>query len=159
EPRPALVLDQTAFYPTSGGQVFDTGWISANSGKVRVTEVAEREDGTILHFLESGALEHGIRVRGVIDAERRRDHMQQHSGQHVLSAAFVRLFNMPTVSFHMGADYCSIDLDTKTLSSQQIEAAEALANEIATENRPVEIKFVTREEARDLGLRKLPPVE
>jgi alanyl-tRNA synthetase len=160
--RPAIVLDRTAFYPTSGGQVFDTGWIipANGSAKLRVTEVAEQEDGTILHVLEDPiSLERGARIRGIIDAERRRDHMQQHSGQHVLSAAFVRRFDMPTVSFHMGADYCSIDLDTRTLSAQQVESAETLANEVVAENRPVEIRYVTQEEARGLGLRKLPPAE
>jgi alanyl-tRNA synthetase len=85
--------------------------------------------------------------------------MQQHSGQHVLSAAFVRLFKIPTVSFHMAADYCSIDLDTPTLTKDQIVAAESLANEIILENRPVETRFVTRDEAGKLGLRKLPPAE
>ena len=103
--RPAVILDRTAFYPTSGGQVFDTGWIIADQQKLRVAEVVEQEDGAILHYLESApAMEKGGRVHGLIDVERRRDHMQQHSGQHVLSAAFVRLFNMATVSFHMGAD-------------------------------------------------------
>ncbi len=159
--RPAVVLDRTAFYPTSGGQVFDTGWIVANgTPKLRVTEVVEREDGTILHLLEGpDSLAKGTRIRGLVDAERRRDHMQQHSGQHVLSAAFVKLFEIPTVSFHMGADACSIDLDTKALSAQQVEAAESLANDVTTENRPVEIRYVTQEEARGLGLRKLPPAE
>ena len=127
---------------------------------MRVAEVAEREDGTILHILQDTTpVPKGIRVRGLIDPERRRDHMQQHSGQHILSAAFVRLFDMPTVSFHMGADYCSIDLDAKSLNLKQVEAAEALANEVVQENRPVEIRFVTQEEARGLGLRKLPPVQ
>ena len=159
--RPALILDRTAFYPTSGGQVCDTGWIVAeDQRKLRVAEVGEREDGAILHYLESApALEKGTRVHGLIDVDRRRDHMQQHSGQHVLSAAFVRLFNMATVSFHMGVDYCSIDLDTKSLSSDQVQAAEALANDVVTEDRPVAIRFVTQEEARNLGLRKLPPME
>ncbi|MBZ5706314.1 MAG: alanyl-tRNA editing protein [Acidobacteriia bacterium] len=158
--RPAVILDRTAFYPTSGGQVFDTGWIIADQQKLRVAEVVEQEDGAILHYLESApAMEKGGRVHGLIDVERRRDHMQQHSGQHVLSAAFVRLFNMATVSFHMGADYCSIDLDTKSLSSDQVQAAEALANDVVMENRPVAIRFVTPEEARNLGLRKLPPME
>jgi alanyl-tRNA synthetase len=85
--------------------------------------------------------------------------MQQHSGQHVLSAAFIRLYNMPTVSFHMAEDYCSIDLDTPALSKEQIESAERLANEIILENRAVEIRFVGREEAGKLGLRKLPAGE
>jgi alanyl-tRNA synthetase len=163
EPRPCLILDRTVFYPTSGGQVFDTGTIAlaaAGDSSVRVTEVVERDDGTILHLLEMPAtIEKGSRIHGRIDVERRRDHMQQHSGQHVLSAAFVRLFDMPTVSFHMGADACSIDVETKTLTSAQVEAAEKLANSVIMEDRPVAIRFATQEEARGLGLRKLPPVE
>jgi alanyl-tRNA synthetase len=159
--RPAVVLDRTAFYPTSGGQVFDTGWIvTADERKLHVLEVAEQEDGAILHYLEGPVvIDAGTRVRGLIDAHRRRDHMQQHSGQHVLSAAFIRLFNLPTVSFHMGVDYCSIDLDAKSLSPEQVGAAEALANDVVMENRSVEIRFVSQQEARDLGLRKLPPLE
>jgi alanyl-tRNA synthetase len=162
EPRPAVVLDRTAFYPTSGGQVFDTGTVAplaliGQSGLPRVVEVMEREDGTVVHFLDHATpISNGMSVRGVVDAERRRDHMQQHSGQHVLSAAFVQLFNMPTVSFHMGDDYCSIDLDTKSLSPQQVESAERLANEVILEDRPVRIRYVTQEEARALGLRKVP---
>ena len=166
-PRPALILDRTAFYPSSGGQVFDTGWISLDNGaKLGVSEVAEAEDGRIVHYLEAPVkdIKPGSRVHGQVDAARRRDHMQQHSGQHVLSAAFVRLFNMPTVSFHMADDYCSIDLDvsdldTPSLTKEQIESAERLANEIIFENRPVDIRFVTRDQALTLGLRKLPPVE
>jgi alanyl-tRNA synthetase len=149
-PRPALVLDRTAFYPTSGGQVFDTGWITSDANsKLRITEVADGEDGKVIHYLEAPPkdLKPGTRVRGQIDASRRRDHMQQHSGQHVLSAAFVRLYNFPTVSFHMAEDYCSIDLDTPVLTKEQIESAERLANEIILENRAVDIRFVTRDEA------------
>jgi alanyl-tRNA synthetase len=163
--RTAMILDRTAFYPTSGGQVFDMGWILPTeagdpSNQVRVAEVAERDDGQILHILEgAGPIQKGTRIHGVIDAERRRDHMQQHSGQHVLSAAFVRLFDLPTVSFHMGVESCSIDLDTKNLTGAQVEAAEALANDVVMENRVVGIRFVTQEEARGLGLRKIPPVE
>ena len=161
--RPGVILDRTAFYPTSGGQVFDTGWIrprDATDGKLRVIEVMETEDGQILHILENPAsVSKGARVHGLIDVERRRDHMQQHSGQHVLSAAFVRLFNMPTVSFHMGVESCSIDLETKNLSTAQVESAEALANDVVMENRALSIRFVTQEEARGLGLRKIPPVE
>jgi alanyl-tRNA synthetase len=167
--RPALVLDRTAFYPSSGGQVFDTGWITFASNptaKLRVSEVAEAEDGQVVHYLEAPlrdlpkeAVQPGARVHGQVDAARRRDHMQQHSGQHVLSAAFVRLFNMPTVSFHMADDYCSIDLDTSTLTKQQVESAERLANQIIFENRPVDVRFVSRNEAETLGLRKLPPAE
>src|SRR5581483_2574650 len=162
---PAVVLDRTAFYPTSGGQVFDTGRIipataADTSGGSPVREVVEREDGTILHFVDDAiALSRGTKIRGIIDAERRRDHMQQHSGQHVLSAAFVQLFNMPTVSFHMGEDYCSIDLDAKGVTPQQVETAERLANQVVLQDRPVKIQYVTQQEARELGLRKIPPVE
>jgi alanyl-tRNA synthetase len=160
ETRPAVILDKTAFYPTSGGQVHDTGWISSADSKLRVTEVADTEDGRVVHYLEAVKdLKPGTHVRGEIDAIRRRDHMQQHSGQHVLSAAFIRLFNMPTVSFHMADDYCSIDLEALALTKQQIESAERLANEIILENRPVDIRFVTRQEAEKLGLRKLPPTD
>lgn len=160
EPRAALVLDRTAFYPTSGGQTFDTGVIASGERRSRVVEVAETDTGIIRHYLDEALdLQPGTAVHGRIDAERRRDHMQQHSGQHVLSAAFVRLFDMPTVSFHMAEDYCSIDLDTKSLSREQLEAAERTANEIILEDRPVEIRFVSYQEAQDLELRKLPPAE
>jgi alanyl-tRNA synthetase len=127
---------------------------------LRVAEVMEKEDGQILHILENEAsIQKGSRIHALIDVDRRRDHMQQHSGQHVLSAAFVRLFNLPTISFHMGVESCSIDLETKNLASAQVEAAEALANEVVMQNRAVSIRFVTQEEARGLGLRKIPPVE
>lgn len=160
-PRPAVFLDRSAFYPTSGGQVFDTGVITSNGEKLKVTEVADAVDGRVVHYLEAPPrdIKPGSKIRGLIDATRRRDHMQQHTGQHVLSAAFVRLFNMPTVSFHMADDYCSIDLDTPSISKDQIERAERLANEIILENRPVAIRYVTRDEASKLGLRKLPPAE
>lgn len=159
--RHGVFLDRTAFYPTSGGQIHDTGWISAADGdtsaKLRVVEVAEVEDGRVVHYIEADRPpERGTRVRGLIDPARRRDHMQQHSGQHVLSAAFIRLFNLPTVSFHMGDDDCSIDLDAPSLSVAQVEQAELLANQVVQENRPVEIKFVTQDEAQSLGLRKAP---
>jgi len=160
--RHGVFLDRTAFYPTSGGQVHDTGWMSptaagAEPGKLRVTEVAEVEDGRVVHYIEADKPpERGTRIRGLIDPARRRDHMQQHSGQHVLSAAFMRLFNLPTVSFHMGEDYCSIDLDAPSLNAGQVEQAELLANQIVQENRPVEIKFATQEEVQSLGLRKVP---
>ena len=161
EKRAAIVLDQTAFYPTSGGQVFDTGWVSANGGdKYRVLEVAERDDGTILHLVADGALPGpGASLRGIIDARRRRDHMQQHTGQHVISAAFERLFDMRTVSFHMGDETCTIDLETKSISDEQAARAAELANQVIFEDRPVEIHFVTPDQARSMGVRKIPPVE
>ena len=85
--------------------------------------------------------------------------MQQHSGQHVLSAAFEKLYNFATVSFHMGDESCTIDLATEAVSPKQLRAAERLANEIIAEDRPVEIRFATPDEARTMGVRKIPPVE
>ena len=152
----AVVLDRTAFYPTSGGQVHDTGVLTADGQQIAITEVADEEDGRILHFA-AVLLSAGTQVHGSVDAVRRRDHVQQHSGQHVLSAAFIQLFNMPTVSFHMGEESCTIDLETAGLSAAQARNAEQLANEVIAEDRPVSIRFVPLEEARQLGLRKLPP--
>ena len=154
--RAAIVLDRTAFYPTSGGQVHDTGLLLAEGKQLDVTEVADEEDDRILHFA-SAPLASGTPVRGRVDAARRRDHVQQHSGQHVLSAAFIQLFNMPTVSFHMGEESCTIDLESTGLSAAQAQKAELLANQVIAEDRPVAIRFVPLEEARTLGLRKLPP--
>src|SRR5713101_5606608 len=137
EGKHAIVLDRTAFYPTSGGQVHDTGRLMlADKREVPVVEVADEDQGRIFHFTAEQVAA-GTAIRGSIDAVRRRDHIQQHSGQHVLSAAFVQLFNMPTVSFHMGEEYCSIDLDTPSLTQEQGIAAERLSNEIVLENRPV----------------------
>ena len=160
-PRPAVLLRESAFYPTSGGQVHDTGWLTLDGDRLRVSEVGDREDGKVLHYLEAPTRPPiaGATVHGSIDPERRRDHMQQHTGQHVLSAAFVELYQMPTVSFHMGDDYCSIDLATGSISAAQVVGAEKRANEITFENRPVRIRYVSRAEAETLGLRKLPPAE
>ena len=105
------MLDRTAFYPTSGGQVHESGMLMSGSKQIAITEVADEEDGRVLHFA-SEPLAVGAQVHGAVDSARRRDHVQQHSGQHVLSAAFIRLFNMPTVSFHMGEESCTIDLET-----------------------------------------------
>ena len=166
--RTAVVLDRTAFYPTSGGQVFDTGWLELEPlevdrgkflPKLRVTEVAEEEGGRILHYVEGEIPEGAVRVRGFLDVDRRRDHMQQHSGQHLLSAAFVELFQMPTVSFHMGEDSCTIDLDAKSLSAEQVRQAERRANEVILENRTVTMQFVSEEKAREMGVRKIPQAD
>ncbi|MGB8009994.1 MAG: alanine--tRNA ligase-related protein [Terriglobales bacterium] len=162
KPRPAVILRETAFYPTSGGQVHDTGWLTVDGAdRLRVAEVADAEDGRVVHYLEASLKMPvaGAKVHGNIDVERRRDHMQQHTGQHVLSAAFIELYQMPTVSFHMGEDYCSIDLATASVNPEQIVAVEKRANQIVFENRPVRIRYVSRAEAESLGLRKLPPAE
>lgn len=154
--RHAVVLDRTAFYPTSGGQVHDTGKIIFEGREVPLTEVTDDEAGRVLHYVAE-PISVNTAIRGYIDKPRRLDHIQQHTGQHVLSAAFIQLFNMPTVSFHMGAEACTVDLQTASLSAEQAQKAERLANEIIAEDRPVSIRFVPLEKARDLGLRKLPP--
>jgi len=158
----AVSLDRSAFYPTSGGQNFDTGWLEsvADATKLRIKQVDEDEQtGDVLHLIDNAPdwLRVGQQLHGIIDADRRRDHMQQHSGQHVLSAAFEKLFAFATVSFHMGDDLCTIDLSAEAINAKQLEAAERLANEIIAEDRPVEIRFATPEEARGMGVRKIPP--
>jgi len=151
EGRPFVVLDRSAFYPTSGGQPFDTGTIDGR----RVVDVFVRdEDEAVVHVLER-TLDSGVRVEGVIDAARRRDHMQQHSGQHVLSAAFVRTCGARTASFHLGAEVSTIDL-AASLDAGAIEAAEQEANRIVWEDRPVRVRYVSAEEAAALPLRKEP---
>lgn len=154
--RHAIVLDRTVFYPTSGGQVHDLGRIEAEGKQIAITEVTDEDDGRILHFAAEPIVA-GTEIHGTIDAARRLDHVQQHSGQHVLSAAFIRLFNMPTVSFHMGEESCTIDLETNGLSVEQVQKAEYLSNEVIAEDRPVSVRFVPLEEAQQMGLRKLPP--
>ena len=160
--RTFVTLDQSAFYPTSGGQNFDTGVLESSATSERLPVVDVREDeqtGDVWHLLErsAGWLQPGASVLGRVAADRRRDHRQQHSGQHVLSAALERLFGFATVSFHMGDDSCTIDLATEKLSPQQTESAEHLANEVIAEDRPVEIRFATPDEARSMGVRKIPP--
>lgn len=140
-----IYLDRTAFYPTSGGQPFDIGKL----GDADVTEVVD-EDGRIAHQV-SAPLVNGVEVPGVIDWSRRFDHMQQHTGQHLLSAVLVDLFGAQTVSFHLGADSCTIDVG-RSLEPAQIRQAELRANEIVFENRPVTIGF--EDSSKDLGLRK-----
>jgi alanyl-tRNA synthetase len=147
--RPAVVLDRTAFYPTSGGQPFDTGAIDT----ARVLDVIDQDDGTILHVVD-GRLAPGP-VRGRIDWDRRFDHMQQHTGQHVLSAAFDRVLGVRTVSFHLGIDASTIDL-IREVSPQDVERAEEEANRIVWEDRPVTIRFADAEQAARLPLRKEP---
>jgi alanyl-tRNA synthetase len=147
EGRTALVLDRTAFYPTSGGQPYDVGMF----GDVRVLEVMDAEDGRILHIVDRAPST--TTLHGTVDWARRFDHMQQHTGQHVLSAAFARLLNVRTESFHMGVDYSTIDL-AREVTAPEIARAEAEANRIVWEDRPVDIRSASAEEAVSLGLRK-----
>ena len=145
--RYAVVLDRTAFYPTSGGQPFDTGTL----GGARVIDVQDQDDGRILHVVEGGPP--GGRVAGVVDWGRRFEHMQQHTGQHVLSAAFDKLFGVRTVSFHLGSAAATIDL-AREVSATEIARAEDAANEVVWSDRAVAIRFVDAGEAAALPLRK-----
>jgi alanyl-tRNA synthetase len=143
-----VTLDQTVFYPTSGGQPFDTGTL----GGAAVRDVIDREDGTIAHVV-SGVLKTGNVVTGEIDWARRFDHMQQHTGQHVLSAAFDRLFGVRTESFHMGQLSATIDL-AREVTAAEVAKAEDDANRVVWEDRPVLVRFATAEEAAAMPLRK-----
>ena len=151
----AVVLDRTAFYPTSGGQPFDTGTLSG-ARVLDVIDTADSHDGRILHVVDRAP--GGTRVSGKIDWARRFDHMQQHTGQHVLSAACDRLLNARTESFHLGADYSTIDL-ARALTPAEIARAEDEANRVVWEDRPVAIRFAGPDEIARLALRKEPKRE
>lgn len=143
----AATLDQTAFYPTSGGQPNDTGSL----GGARVVDVRDNGDG-IAHILDSHVPAGPI--SGVIDWRRRFDHMQQHTGQHLLSAILQGRFGLPTVSFHLGAEVSTIDLRGPEPGSDILEEAERAANEVIFENRPVRVRYGTAEELAKIGVRK-----
>ncbi len=150
---PAVVLDRTYFYPTSGGQPHDTGTLNG----IPVIDVAVREgDGAILHIVERPLA--GEQVHGEIDWARRFDYMQHHTGQHILSQAFVRLAEAETIGFHMSPDSITIDLDTPTLDAALLEQVETLANQIVFEDRPVRAWFPDESELATLVLRKTPEV-
>jgi alanyl-tRNA synthetase len=129
-----VVLDRTAFHPTGGGQPNDTGYIEAD----RVVDVIEGESGQIIHVIRGPAtISAGQIVRGRIDAIRRLDHMQQHTGQHILSRAFVLECGAETRSFHLGAEYSTIDIELDEPNEEKLGAAEELANKIVFEDRPI----------------------
>jgi alanyl-tRNA synthetase len=145
-----IYLDRTAFYPTSGGQPFDTGTL----GGVAVVDVVD-EGERVAHLL-AGPLA-GNRVSGALDWDRRFDHMQQHTGQHLLSAVLHELRGHATVSVHFGSESSTLDLDAPAIDHARLVEAESRANRLVTENRPVEVSF---EEAGDAsGLRKAPARE
>src|SRR5688572_4941777 len=149
-----VYLDQTAFYPTSGGQPFDLGSV----GGAVVTDIIDEEE-RVAHVLAAPLAGRAVgdAVRGEIDWHRRFDHMQQHTGQHVLSAVFADLFGYETVSVHFGADRSSLDLDTGAIDAARLGDAERRANEIVWENRLVTVGF--EDSATATGLRKPPPRE
>jgi alanyl-tRNA synthetase len=140
-----IYLDRTAFYPTSGGQQNDTGTL----GGSRVVDVVDEGD-RIAHLLADPL--GGATVHGEVDWPRRFDHMQQHTGQHLLSAVLHELVGHATIAVHFGRESSTLDLDTADLPHASLIAAEARANEVVTENRPVEVSFEEATEAT--GLRK-----
>lgn len=162
-----IVLDRSAFYPTSGGQPYDTGTLRATSRNGAVLEipvlaVEEDEFGEVWHSVNKPLLA-GTQVEALIDWPRRFDHMQQHTGQHLLSAAFIHRLGAHTVSFHLGPQVSTIDIDSPPLTVAQIEDIEQTVNQIIAENRPVSVNSVSRADAEALlasgDLRKLPARE
>lgn len=150
--RLAVVLDQTHFYPTSGGQPCDKGLING----VEVVDVTIREsDGAVVHLLADEVWDD--HVRGEIDWPRRFDHMQRHSGQHILSAAFYAVAQAETVGFHLGADSCTIDLDVKELSPDQVDQVETVANQVIFKDRRIRSTIVPAHQVDKLSLRTAPP--
>src|SRR5882762_5767009 len=141
-----LILDRTAFYPTSGGQPNDLGKIA----DANVLDVRDEGD-EIIHVVDRRP--ESPDVIGCINWPRRFDHMQQHTGQHLLSAMFQERFGLPTVSFHLGADICTIDLRGPELSEESLEGAERAANQIIFEDRPVNVRYGTADQLSRLGVR------
>lgn len=142
-----VVLDKTAFYPTGGGQPHDTGTIN----DVYVFDVEEVE-GEVRHFIDTPIEEK--ECYGEINWVRRFDHMQQHAGQHILSAAFEEMYGYKTISFHLGKDTCTIDLEVSTIIEEEANRVEERANTIILENRPIEARWVTKDELSKFPLRK-----
>jgi alanyl-tRNA synthetase len=142
-----VVLDRTAFYPTSGGQPNDLGKL----GDANVFDVRDNGD-EIVHLVDR-PLERG-EVNGCINWPRRFDHMQQHTGQHLLSAMFQKRFGLPTVSFHLGTEICTIDLRGPEPTEEILQGTERAANQIVFEDRPVNVRYGTAEQLSQLGVRK-----
>jgi alanyl-tRNA synthetase len=151
----AVVLDQTAFYPTGGGQPSDTGTLNGS----RVVECIDDGDNGVLHVVQGAAPVRDSVVRGRVDWARRLDHIQQHTGQHILSQAFVKLFNAPTKGFRVMDASCEIDVELKNPTTEIIERAVELANNVIWEDRSITILNVTSEQAAELSLRKEPARE
>jgi len=146
------VLDRSAFYPTSGGQLFDMGVLNG----VPVIDVIESDTDEVWHITDKPVGIVGDIARGKVDENRRQRHRQIHTAQHILSQAFVRLYDFETVSVHLGEEYAAVELDTPQVSQKQMEAAEQTANETIQANHLVEVLFVKNSEASNLPLRKVP---
>jgi alanyl-tRNA synthetase len=146
-----VVLDRTAFYPTGGGQPYDTGRL----GGANVVDVYEDEAGVIFHLVgESGLVAAGESVTCAVDRSRRLDHLQQHSGQHILSQAFVQCCGAETRSFHLGTETSTIDIELDNPTAEHMRAAEEIANLIIFEDRAMRVHLMNEEEASRVPLRK-----
>jgi len=151
--QPALLLDKTFFYPTSGGQPNDRGTIN----QAQVIDVIAREsDHAILHILDRETDSGDAAC--AIEWSRRFDFMQQHTGQHILSQAFIRIAHAETSSFHLG-DSLTIDLAVEKLKPESIDQAEDLANRVVTDNVPIRSWFPSDEELQTIPLRKAPEID
>lgn len=152
-----VVLTHSFFYPTSGGQPHDTGTLA---GRPVSAVILDKKEGIVVHQItgERPAVKVGQTIKGEIDWARRFDHMQQHTGQHILSQAFIEIANAETVGFHLGDGSCTIDLAVKSIEQADVAAAEKLANHVISDNRLITSYFVTRAQAERLPLRKRPPV-
>jgi alanyl-tRNA synthetase len=148
----ALILDRTAFYPTGGGQPSDTGTLNG----ARVVECIDDGDKGVLHMIQGAAPARDEIVRGRVDWSRRLDHMQQHTGQHILSQAFVKLFNAPTRGFRVLEASSEIDVELNNPATEIIERAVELANNVVWEDRAITIRNVTSDQAAEMPLRKEP---
>ena len=154
EEQPAVRLSRSAFYPTSGGQPHDTGSL----GGTAVVDVQFGAEGAVLHVLAEPLPEGMESVRGEIDWWRRYDHMQQHSGQHLLSQVFYRRLGLETVSVHFGDALNTVDLDGPPLSAAQMADVEKAANGLVWENRPIRAYWVSEAERDKVPLRRAPAV-
>ncbi|WP_064091162.1 alanyl-tRNA editing protein [Rossellomorea aquimaris] len=148
-----LILEETAFYPTGGGQPTDLGTLN-NRKVINVEEI----DGEIRHYIDEPLESLSSEVAGEVDWKRRYDHMQQHSGQHILSAAFEEALQFKTISFHLGKEMLTIDLDVEKLTEEQASEAERLANRVIQESRSIETKWITEAELSQYPMRKQPTV-
>ncbi len=153
--RPAVRLDRSAFYPTSGGQPHDMGLLNGKD----VVDVQVAANGAVLHLLAEPLPEETGRVSGEIDWRRRYDHMQQHSGQHLLSQVCFRQLELETVSVHFGDALNTVDLEGSPLSTAQLANVEKAANEVVWQNRPIRAYWVDEEEREKVPLRRAPVVE
>jgi alanyl-tRNA synthetase len=149
ENKPAVILDQTCFYPESGGQPHDKGWVDG----IEVLKVFE-EEGRIVHILEKDVEAESI--KGKIDRETRFDHMQQHSGQHILSQCFHELLEAETLSFHLGEDVSTLEMDLRKVSDEDVERVEKRANQVVFQDREVKIHSLPEDKIGTLPLRRPP---